>query len=96
MLKFVNLGLNHSNNICKSILLSKLCCIQSTFASNYRYLSSKYNISHNDWFTDVGHLIGKVRIKFQQKSRSSNEVQSLIKLCAICEQTVSRGCLSPH
>ena len=35
MLKFVHLGLNHSNNVCKSILLSKLCCLQSTFASNY-------------------------------------------------------------
>ena len=41
------------------------------------------NISHNDWFTDVSHLIGKVRMKFQQNSRSSNEVQSLIELCAI-------------
>ena len=83
MLKFVHLGLDHSNNICKSILSSKLCCLQSTFASNYRYLSSKYNISHNDWFTDVSHLISKVRMKFQQNSRSSNEVQPLIELCAI-------------
>ena len=47
------------------------------------YLSSKYNISHNYWFTDVSHLIGKVRMKFQQNSRRSNEVQSLIELCAI-------------
>ena len=60
MLKFVHLGLNHSNNVCKSILLSKLCCLQSTFASIYRYLSSKYNFSHNDWFTEWCHLIGKV------------------------------------
>ena len=82
IIKFVHLGLNHSNNVCKSILLSKLCCLQSPFASNYRYLSSKNNISH-DWFTDVSHLIGKVRMKFLQNSRSSNEVRSLIKLCAI-------------
>ena len=47
------------------------------------YLSSKCNIFHNDWFTDVSHLIGKVRMKFQQNSRISNEVQSLIELCAI-------------
>ena len=83
MLIFVHLGWNHSNNVCKSILLSKLYCLQSIFASNYRYLSSKYNISHNDWFTGVSHLIGKVRIKFQQNSRSSNEVQSLTELCAL-------------
>ena len=83
MLKIVYLDLNHSNNVCKSILLSNLCCLQSTFASNYRYLSSKYNISLNDWFTNVIHLICKVGIKFQQNSRSSNEVQSLIELCAI-------------
>ena len=84
MLKIVYLDLNHSNNVCKSILLSNLSCLQSTFASNYRYLSSKYNISLNDWFTNVIHLIGKVGIKFQQNSRSSNEVQSLIELSAIC------------
>ena len=79
------MGLNHSNNVCKSIQLSKRCCLQSTFASNYRLLSFKYNISHNDCFTvtDVSHLIGKLRMKFQQNSRSSNEVQSLIELCAI-------------
>ena len=83
MLKFVYLGLNHSNTVCKSILLSKLCCLQSTFSSNYRDLSSKYNISHNDWFTDVSHLIRKVRMKFQQNYHSSNKVQSLIELCDI-------------
>ena len=83
MLKFVHLGLNHSNNVCKSILLSKLYCLQSTFASNYKYLFSKYNISHNDWFTDVSHLTGKVTMKFQQNSQSRNEAQSLIELCAI-------------
>ena len=77
MLKFVHLGLNNSNNVCKSILLSMLYCFQSTFAFIYRYLSSKYNISHNDWFTDVSHLIGKVRMKFQQNSNRSDEVQTI-------------------
>ena len=81
ILKFVHLGLNDSNNVCKS----KLCCLQSTFTTNCRYLSSKYTISHNDWFSDVSHLIGKVKMKFLQNCRSSNEVQSLIKLCAISQ-----------
>ena len=83
LLKFVHLVLNHSDNVCKSILSSKPCCLQSAFESNYKYLSSKYNIFHNDWFTDVSHLIVKVRMKFQQNSWSSNEVQTLSELCAI-------------
>ena len=44
----------------------KLYCIKSTFASNYKYLSYKYNISHNDWHKDISHLIGKGKLKFQQ------------------------------
>ena len=63
MLKFVHLGLNHSNNVCKLILLSKLCSLQFTIASNYRYLSSKYIfLTTTGLQNDVSHLIGKVRI----------------------------------
>ena len=87
MLKFDHLGLNHSNKDCKSILLSKLCCLQSTFASNDRYLSSKYNISYNDWFTIVSHLIGKVKMRFQQNPRSSTKEISRT-WALLCLQTV--------
>ena len=33
MLIFFPFGMDHSNNVCKSILISKLCYFQSTFAS---------------------------------------------------------------
>ena len=83
MLKFVHLGLNHSNNVCKSNVLSKLCCTKSTFASNYSYLTSKYNISH----ITTGLPDGKVRMKFQQNSKNNNEAQTLIDkdLCNLIE-----------
>ena len=63
MIKFVHLCLNHSNHVCRLIILSsKLHCIKSTFASNYmyKYLSYRYNISHDDWNKDISHLIIKI------------------------------------
>ena len=64
-------------------LSSKLYCIKSTFASNYKYLSYRYTISHVDWYKDISHLIGKVKIKFQQHFQSRNTAQTLVELCAI-------------
>ena len=61
---FIHMCLNHDNDICRSISLSKLLCKNSTFASSYnKYLSCKYNLSHHDWHLDTSHLIGKVRLK---------------------------------
>ena len=40
MLKFIHSCLNHSNIVCKSIVLAKLYCVKSTFRSNYKYLAS--------------------------------------------------------
>ena len=54
-----------------------------TFASNYKYLSYRYNNSHDDWYKDINHLIGKVKLKFQQDFQSRNTAQTLIELCAI-------------
>ena len=68
MAKLIHMCLNHDNEICRSISLSKLLCKNSTFASNYSYLSCKYNLSHHDWHLDTSHLIGKVRLKNKQKS----------------------------
>ena len=42
MITLVHMCLNHSNHICRSIISSKLHCIKSTFASNYKYLSYRY------------------------------------------------------
>ena len=42
--KFTHMCLNHDNDVCRSISLSKLLYKKSTFASNYRYLSFKYSL----------------------------------------------------
>ena len=42
MAKFIHMSLNHDNDVCRSISLSKFLCKNSTFASNYSYLSWKY------------------------------------------------------
>ena len=55
----------------------------STFASNYSYLSCKYNLSHHDWHLDTSHLIGKVRLKNKQKSCHIGSCQDIIELCDI-------------
>ena len=53
MTKFVYSCLNHSNSVCRSLLSSKLHCVRSTFAANFKYLSYKYNISQDEWFTII-------------------------------------------
>ena len=60
-----------------------ILCKNSTFASNYRYLSCKYSLSHHDWHLDMNHLAGKVRLKNQQKSIYSKSCQDIIELCEI-------------
>ena len=57
--------------------------MKSTFTSNYIYLSYRYNISHDDWRKNKSHLIGKVKLKFQQDFQSMNTAQTLVELCAI-------------
>ena len=83
MIKFVHLCLNHCNHVCRSIISSKLHCIKSTFAPNYKYLSYRYNISHSDWHKDISHLISKVKVNFQQDFQSRDTAQTLVELCAI-------------
>ena len=58
MAKSIHMCLNHNNDVdlCRS-KLSKLLCNNSTFASNYSYLSCKYNLSHYDWHLNTNHLI---------------------------------------
>ena len=60
MLKFTHMYLNHHNKLCRSLLLSKVNCKNSTFTSNYHYLSCKYDWSHSDWCIDTSHLLCKV------------------------------------
>ena len=49
-------------------MLSEVNCKNSTFTSNYHYLSCKYDLSHSDWYIDTSHLLGKVQLKRQQET----------------------------
>ena len=60
----------------------------------YKYLSYKYNISHDNWYKNVSHLIGKVKIKLQQDFQSRNKVQTLVELCAIRDGLISCDAMS--
>ena len=64
MIKFIHMCLNHDNEVCRSISY-KLSCKNSTFSSNYNYLSCNYELSNQDWYLDTNHLLGKVRLKSQ-------------------------------
>ena len=39
--------------------------------------------NRDDWHKVTSHLIGKVKLKFQQDSQSRNTAQALMELCAI-------------
>ena len=82
MIKFIHSCLNHSNIVCKSIVLSKLYCVKFTFGSNYKYLSCKYVISQDDWYTNVSQLVQKVNMKCHEKMQHRNAVQTVVELCA--------------
>ena len=60
MIKFIHSCLNHSTIAYKLIVLSKLYCVKSTFGSNYKYLSCKYGISQDDWYTNLSQLVKKL------------------------------------
>ena len=98
MLKFIYMCLNHHNKVCKPLLLSKVNCKNSTFTSNYNYLSCKYDLLHSDWYIDTSHLLDKVQIKRQQETKCCS-CRMIIELCEIrdglasCEKiTVSKIC----
>ena len=69
MLKCIHICLNHHNKVCRSLLLSKIKCTNSTFTSNYHYLSCKYDLSHSDWYICTSQLLGKVQLKRQQETK---------------------------
>ena len=47
----------------QNILRVKLLSVNSTFTANYQYLSYKYCLIEADWFTSLGHLLGKFKKK---------------------------------
>ena len=78
MIKFIHSCLNHSNIVCKSIVLYKLYCIKSTFGSNYKYLPCKYRISQDDWYTNLNQLVEKVNMKCHEEIQHRNAVQTVV------------------
>ena len=85
--------LNHDNDVYRSISLSKLLCKNSTFSSNYNYLSCKYELSNQVWYLDTNHLLGKVTLKSQLNITCSSW-QSVIELCEIRDGLSSCQALS--
>ena len=69
IIKFVYNALNHSIEICHNLLHTKLNCMRSTCLENYQYFSYKYKLSDRDWYNDLEHLRGKMKISdlFRQK-----------------------------
>ena len=56
---FIHNALNHSNKVCRLLLLAKLHSISSTFATNYRHLCYKYELVQTDWHSGLAHLLGE-------------------------------------
>ena len=78
--------------------MSQFNCKNSTFTSNYHYLSCNYDLSHRDWYIDTSHLLGKVQMKRQQETTCCS-YRIIIELCEIrdglasCEKiTDSNNC----
>ena len=44
IVRFIYNALNHSNKVCRLLILAKLHSIYSTFATNYRHLCYKYDL----------------------------------------------------
>ena len=54
--KFIWSSLNSTNTIVKTIALSAISSVNSTFGDNYRYLSFKYNIGSHIWFSSLNEV----------------------------------------
>ena len=89
MVRFIFNSINHSNNTCKNILRVKLLSVNSTFAANYQYLSYKYGLTEADWFTPLGHLLGKVKKKILLLHPHPVLCGILKELCGIRDNTSS-------
>ena len=85
--------LNHDNDVYRSISLSKSLCKNSTLSTNYNYLSCKYELSNQDWYSDTNHLLGEARLNSQLNITCSSW-QSVIELCEIRDGLSSCEALS--
>ena len=85
IIKFEYNVLNHSNEICHNLLQTKLNCMRSTFSENYQYLSYKYQLSDRDWYNDLEHFLGKVKMQLFLGSPTASNV---LELCSIRDNIV--------
>ena len=65
---FIHNALNHSNQVCRLLLLAQLHFISSAFATNYLHLCYKYELVQTDWHAGLAHMLGKVKMKYQNKN----------------------------
>ena len=65
---FIQNALNYSYKVCRLLLIAKLHSISSTFATNYHQLCYKYDLVQSDWHSGLAHLLGKVKMKYQNKN----------------------------
>ena len=63
MVRFIYNSISHSNKTISNLLRVKLLCVNSTFSTNYQYLSFKYGLTEAVWYINIDHLMGKVRKK---------------------------------
>ena len=54
--KFIWSSLNSTNTIVKTIAVSAISSVNSTFGDNYKYLSFKYNIGSHIWFSSLNEV----------------------------------------
>ena len=93
-MKFIHSCLNHSNIVCESIVLSKLYFVKSTFGSNYKYLSCKYGILQDDWYTHISQLVQKDNIKCHEAMQHRNAAQTVVDLWELRDGVAHRDTLS--
>ena len=80
--------------VCQSYLLNFIVLSLHLHQTTNIDLPYRYNISHHDWCKDISHLIGKVKLQFQQDFQSRNATQTLMELCTIREGLITCNALS--
>ena len=63
LIKFIYNLLNKNNSTVQSIVNSKLLLYpNSVLSENYKYIMSKYKISHLDWNLSLLHVLNKIEV----------------------------------
>ena len=87
MINFIHNALNH-NSGCTNLLYTKLRCRHSCFATNFRYLSYKYELCLSEWKNDVSFLMGKVKMKLNTLYPRSTLSHTVSELCEMRDENI--------